>query len=114
MKTLFALPLTLALAGLAGSPVFAAEASYELTIQNDGFSPATLAIPAGERVKIVIKNARTLPSEFESAQLGREKVVPGGTTLALWVGPLKPGKYKFFDDFNPKAVGWIVATPHKE
>ncbi|MGH7058453.1 MAG: cupredoxin domain-containing protein, partial [Acetobacteraceae bacterium] len=60
------------------------------------------------RVKLEVTNTRSFPSEFESFEFNREKVVPGGTTVTVWVGPLKPGKYKFFDDFNQSSVGWLV------
>jgi heme/copper-type cytochrome/quinol oxidase subunit 2 len=97
----------------ATTAMAADESSHTLTFQDDKVVPATLTVPAGQRVKLEIKNARSVPAEFESAELGREKVVPGGTTLNLWIGPLKPGKYKFFDDFNPSVVGWIEATDAK-
>ncbi len=96
---------------LAAGAALAADApTYTITLSNHGVAPATLTVPAGERVKLHIKNTRSQPSEFESAELSREKVVPGGTTLDLWIGPLKPGKYKYIDEFNPPASGWIEAT----
>lgn len=101
----------LALLAAGGAAVAAPAAGYALTIHDDKFEPETLAVPAGERVKIAITNARKAPSEFESAELSREKIVPAGLTLDLWIGPLKPGKYGFFDDFNPSVKGWIEATP---
>ena len=33
--------------------------------------------------------------------LRREKVVAGGEQIMVYIGPLKPGKYEFFGDFNP-------------
>ncbi|MGH8143092.1 MAG: cupredoxin domain-containing protein [Steroidobacteraceae bacterium] len=100
----------LALSALA-LPVLAANApSYSLDISEHAFIPATLAIPAGTRVKLLVKNTRRLPSEFESFDLNREKVVPPGTTITVWIGPLAVGKYKFFDDFNPAATGRIIAA----
>ena len=95
---------------LLSTPAFAAgpDSAVQLIFRNDGFVPATLHAPAETRIEIRIKNARTLPSEFESYDLGSEKVIPGDTTLSLWVGPLKPGKYGFFDDFNPGIEGTLV------
>lgn len=100
---------TLALALAATAAFGAGDHQVNLTIKNDNFSPATLHVPAGVRVEVKIHNTRALPSEFESFDLNREKVVPGGTTLSVWIGPLAPGKYKFFDDFNPGVIGHIVA-----
>ena len=31
----------------------------------------------------------------------REKVVAGGSEITVYIGPLKPGRYEFFGDFNP-------------
>lgn len=100
--------------GLTATNAFAAQSSgYSLTIENHGFEPASLTVPAGKRIKIEVTNARALPSEFESFDLNREKVVPGGITVSVWIGPLKPGKYKFFDDFNPGVTGHIVVVKPK-
>lgn len=94
---------------LAAMPALGAEPpSYALVIHARAFAPATLAVPAGTRIKLLVRNARGLPSEFESFDLNREKVVPPGTTITVWIGPLSPGRYKFFDDFNPGVTGWIV------
>lgn len=108
MRLLFLCAAALAATAL---PAFAADAANtQITIHDDAVTPATLVVPAGERVKLQIKNARSVPAEFESTDLGREKVVPAGLTLDLWIGPLKPGKYKFFDDFNPAVTGWVEAV----
>ena len=54
-------------------------------------------------------NADPTPAEFESFELRREKVVAPGQEVTLYIGPLKPGSYEFFDDFNPSARGHVVA-----
>lgn len=104
------LSLASSLVFVAGTALAADPLTRAITFTDQGVTPPTLTVPAGERVKLRITNARSQPSEFESAELGREKVVPGGTTLDLWIGPLKPGKYKYIDEFNPPVSGWIVAT----
>ncbi len=99
---------------LALSPALAvASPHYTLTIYDHAFAPSTLTVPAGTRFRLEVRNARTLPSEFESFDLNREKMVPGDTTVSVWIGPLRPGKYKFFDDFNPGMTGWIVVPAPK-
>ena len=104
----------LAMAVTTNTAVAAEPPSYTITIHDNKFDPVTLTVPAGERIKLIIKNTRTMPSEFESAELGREKVVPGSTTLDLWIGPLKPGKYQYIDEFNPPVSGWVVATEQSD
>lgn len=102
-----ALLLMLALAFPASA--YAADATASLTIRNRAFDPGQLEVPANQRIELHVKNADASPSEFESETLHREKVVPAGQEVVVYVGPLRPGSYEFFDDFNPKARGHIIA-----
>jgi len=96
------------------SQAWAAPSSVvQLVIRNHSFEPQTLTIPAGQQVEIMVKNGDVFPAEFESSDLNREKVIPGGTTLPLYVGPLSPGSYRFFNDFHPSSTGTIVVVPPK-
>jgi plastocyanin len=92
----FALLLPLA------SPVMAhaQTTEYTIVIKEHRFQPAELAVPAGQRIKLVIDNQDATPEEFESKQLRVEKIVPGGTKGTVTVGPLKPGSYPFFGEFH--------------
>jgi len=56
-----------------------------------------------------VHNDNATPSEFESTQFHREKVVPPGQEITVFVGPLDPGSYEFFDDFHPETRGHLVA-----
>lgn len=78
------------------------------------FVPQSLTLPAGKKVRLTVHNHARLPAEFESYDLSREVVVPPGGTVHIYVGPLKPGKYHFFNDFNPAARGWIVVDDAKQ
>lgn len=99
-----------AIAGVLIAPAWAQPAGYALTIRNHQFEPTELQIPAGEKIELKVTNADPTPEEFESLSLHREKVVPGGQTVSIYIGPLPAGRYEFFGDFNPKtARGWIVA-----
>lgn len=82
--------------------------TYTLEIQDHAFAPAELSVPAGIRAKLLVKNVRALPSEFESFDLNREELVPPGQMVTIWIGPLSVGRYKIFDDFNPGTTAWIV------
>ena len=38
-----------------------------------------------------------------------------GAKITVFAGPLKPGTYKFFDDYHPEqAKGTVTAGPAKE
>ena len=101
-------PLALLLA--TGTGVAAQESAYTLVIKDHQFQPTEIEIPAGQKIALTVKNNDTTPEEFESTELRREKVVPGGEQIIVYIGPLKPGTYEFFGDFNPKtARGHIVA-----
>lgn len=84
--------------------------AYELVIRDHRFEPAEVEVPAGTKVKLVVRNMDATPEEFESYELRREKVVPGNSQVVIWVGPLKPGEYPFFGEFNQDtAQGRLVA-----
>jgi plastocyanin len=88
----------------------AEETTVQLTIRGHKFEPAEIVVPAGQKVKLVIENQDSTPEEFESYELNREKVVPAKGSVIIFVGPLKPGRYPFFGDFNrDSAKGVLVA-----
>jgi plastocyanin len=101
--------LGLALAGLllAGAAL-AAEPEVTLVIKNHRFEPAQVTVKAGEKIKLVVHNQDSTPEEFESHSLNREKVVPGGQKATIYIGPLKPGRYTFFGEYNEKTAQGVV------
>jgi len=104
------LQLTVALATSFAAPVMAETPEFRIVIKDHRFDPTELAIPAGQKVKLVVENQDPTPEEFESYDFNREKIVPGNGRIVVYVGPLKPGKYEFFGEFNPQtARGWLVA-----
>ncbi len=90
------------------APAFAQEPTVTITIKDHQFVPGEVPIPAGVRVELTIRNEQATPVEFESASLHREKVVPPGGSASVFVGPLQPGRYEFFDDFHPASRGFLV------
>lgn len=89
---------------------FAADAEFELIIKNHRFSPAELKVPAGKKIKLTVNNQDNTPEEFESHSLNREKVIAGNAKANIYIGPLAPGKYDYYGEFNEKtAQGVIIA-----
>ena len=89
---------------------FAADDVFVLVIQDRRFEPAELVVPAGKKFELVVENRDATPEEFESHDLNREKVIAGKSSATLWIGPLSPGRYPYFGEFNEKtAKGAIVA-----
>lgn len=94
------------------SPAFAADSPPTvLTIHDGQFDPGELSLPAGVKLKLAIRNQDSTPAEFESYDLSREVIVPAHGEAVIYVGPLKVGSYKFFNDFNKKMEGSIIVKP---
>ncbi len=103
-------PVLLALLlSLASSLACAGEPpEVRLVIRDHRFVPAQVIVPANTKVKLIVVNEDATPEEFESHQLNREKVVLGGGTIPVYVGPLKPGRYPFFGDFHPETAQGVL------
>lgn len=88
----------------------AAEQVHKLEIRDHRFEPAELRVPANQKIKLVIHNTDPSAEEFESYELKREKVIPPQSEGVVFVGPLAPGEYPFFGDFNQAtAQGRLIA-----
>ena len=89
---------------LAGKPV------VDLVIRDHLFYPSQLIVPANVKFKLRVDNQDPTPEEFESYELNREKVILGSRKATIFIGPLAPGTYPFFGEFNPKtAQGMMIA-----
>jgi plastocyanin len=109
MRTKLLLLTALIALGALGTAA-AADPEALLVIKNHRFEPAELKVPAGQRIKLVIHNQDSTPEEFESHKLNREKVIPAGAKATVYIGPLQPGRYDFFGEYNEAtAKGVIVA-----
>jgi len=84
---------------------------YKLDIVGRGFVPKALAVPAGQKFKLVVSNKNAAPSEFESFTLHREQVVTAGSQTIVFLGPLETGTYGFFDDFQSGVTGTLKVVP---
>ena len=106
-----ALPFTITIATLLTAGTAQAETRVvDLTIKDHRFHPETVAIPTGEKVKLRVHNQDATPEEFESYELNREKIIPGNSKAVIFVGPLQPGEYPFFGEFNQAtAQGRVIS-----
>lgn len=77
---------------------------FTIEIRDHLFYPAELVIPADTKVKVIVINQDPTPEEFESYELNREKVIMGGARANIFIGPLPPGVYPFFGEFNPETA----------
>jgi plastocyanin len=91
------------LALLVGAPALAADEPLFKLIARDGvFTPAVIEVPAGKRVRLEVSNEGKTPMEFESRDLKQEKVIPPGGKATFTINAMKPGEYRFFDEFHEK------------
>jgi hypothetical protein len=82
--------------------------SLSLTLKNHQFDPAEVHAPPGKQIAIHVKNLNDIVSEFESSDLHFEKIVPVGSEVTVYVHPLQPGRYNFYDDFHHATQGYLV------
>jgi plastocyanin len=87
---------------------YAATLSHAIAIHNGQFVPAQLELPPGVKIKLTITNEDALPAEFESFDLSREIIIPVHQAVTVFIGPLRAGRYEFFNDFNPDMRGTIT------
>ncbi|MFN7038293.1 MAG: cupredoxin domain-containing protein [Alphaproteobacteria bacterium] len=80
----------------------------ELVIKEHRFHPNELSLPAGKKIKLIIKNEDSTVEEFESFDLKREKIIPAGGEIKVNIGPLKAGEYKFFGEFHEATAQGII------
>jgi len=103
--------LLLVVGAAAFSPSsFAADAEVALTIKNHRFEPAELKVAADQRVRLTVHNQDSTPEEFESHSLNREKVVPPGAKVVIFIGPLKAGRYEFYGEYNEATAKGVVVA----
>jgi len=90
------------------APALADDPVITITLKDQQFVPAEVPVPAGVKVQLLVKNEQAVTAEFESNSLHREKIVPAGGQITVFVGPLDPGSYEFFDDFHNATRGHLV------
>lgn len=95
-------------------PLFAAVTEYHLQLKDHLFFPSQITIPANQKVKLVINNLDNTPEEFDSFSLNREKVIFANSKATIFIGPLKPGEYNFFGEYNPNTATGTVIVEHQK
>jgi len=95
---------------LLGGPSARADDLPTLVFRQHRFVPNRIEVPAHVKFRLQVQNTDDTADEFESVDLNREKLVPPGQTITVFLGPLEPGEYKFFGDFHQDtAQGVLVA-----
>jgi hypothetical protein len=74
--------------------------TFEVVARDSRLFPARLEVPAGQRIKLVVRNQGKGPIEFENLDMRVEKVLAPGATSFVVLPKLKPGEYEFIDEFH--------------
>src|SRR5262245_27143941 len=99
-----------AVAAIALAPASLHAQDFTIAIKNHRFTPAEIKVPANKRIELTVVNDDPTPEEFESREMKVEKVIPGKSKGVVRIGPLAPGRYPFFGEFNEAtAKGVLVA-----
>ena len=85
-----------------------AEDYVVIVIKNHKFQPAEITIPAGKKMELIVDNQDATPEEFESHELNREKIIAGNSKARIFIGPLTPGRYPFFGEFNEATAQGVI------
>jgi plastocyanin len=102
-------PLAGALLALLAAPALAEDAAIQVILKDHKFVPAEVEAPAGKALTLEIVNQDSTAAEFESKELRVEKVAPAGGKATVKVRALKPGRYRFFDDYHESTTqGFLV------
>ena len=100
----------LTLGVIVGAHSARASGPLELRFEKRQFVPATLHVPANQKLTIRVVNASHETIEFESFKLNREKAISPGETITVRLPALTAGTYDFYDDFHQDVPqGTIVA-----
>lgn len=79
--------------------------SYTITLSKGRISPAALEVPAGKRIKLVLRNEGPGPCEFENLDMHIEKILAPGAQSFVVLSSMRAGTYRFIDEFHPDAGG---------
>ena len=103
--------LALMLGALLASSALAEDlATFKLVARDGVFDPTVVEVPAGKRFRLEVSNEGKSAIEFESRDLKQEKVIPPGRKATVTINALKPGEYRFYDEFHEKTgQGKVVA-----
>lgn len=107
----FAVASAMAVPGTAIAASAGAPPSITLTLKDHRFTPATLTVPAGTRVRVTLINRDPATEEFDSHDLRVEQLVTPMGKVSFDIGPLRPGQYSFMGEFHAgTAQGKVVAV----
>ena len=108
---IFAIAITLVLLLVLAVRVAAAElTTFAVNLTGERIEPARLEVPSATRVKLTLRNTSRGAVEFEGREVRVEKVLGPGAESFVVLPPLRPGTYRFFDEFHPDIPDMLVVA----
>jgi hypothetical protein len=96
------LQLLIVLAAWITLPAVAQELpAFTVAVRDGRITPAQIDVPAERKIKLVIRNEGASACELENLDLRVEKVLAPGASSFVVIHSLKPGRYRFIDEFHP-------------
>ncbi|MEL0637347.1 cupredoxin domain-containing protein [Marinomonas sp. TI.3.20] len=89
-------------------PAYAERLIIPLELTPNGFLPKQLHIPANTRIQIKLNNNTKKVAELESYDMKFEKIAVPNGHISVFTGPLKAGKYTFFNDYASNVAGTVI------
>ena len=81
-----------------------------LTLKDHRFTPSTITVPAGQRIRIDLTNRDATADDFDSDDLHVDKELAPHGRVTFVIGPLRPGRYAFKGELHAAtAIGEVIA-----
>ena len=81
-----------------------------ITLKDHRFTPDTIAVPAGRKIRVELTNRDATADDFDSDALHVDRDVKPHEHVSFVIGPLKPGHYPFKGELHADtAHGEVVA-----
>ena len=100
--------LALVITSFAALPSLADDIKLSVTLKDHKFTPDRLEAPKDTKIEITVSNEDSTVDEFDSHDLKREKVIGGGKTGVVIVGPLAPGEYHFQGEYHAQTAQGVL------
>jgi len=82
--------------------------TFHIVAKDGRLLPDRLEVPAGKKIKLTLANEGRSPVEFENLDLRVEKVLGPGAASFVVIHPLKPGSYRFVDEFHADTAQMLL------
>ncbi len=102
--------LAVAALGSAAATPALADDNIELVLKDHKFTPDRVEVHQGVKIVITVKNQDSSADEFDSRDLKREKVIPGGKEGVVLVGPLAAGEYHFQGEYHANTAQGVLVV----